>query len=171
MSDDIESIAEGEGNEYSYDSEDQPGAEDGLDVRGLDDPLDEGYSPPEKPSPATRYGITAEEQREGESLDQHLAEEVPDPTTEVAFHDDVAPRVPANDEDLSEDIDEVDEFGDDATITGEVGDERSGRLISPDEGVNPHITHQEVASDAGIDGAGASAEEAAVHTVPDGQIP
>ncbi len=164
MSDDVESTPEGSDGEYSLDSENQPGAEDGLDVRGLDDPLDEGYSPPEKPSRAMRYGMTAEDQRDGESLDEHLAEEEPDPSAEVAFHDDPQQAAPA-DEDLSDSVDEIDEFD------NEVGDERTGRLLSPDEGVDEHRTHQEVAADVGIDGAGASAEEAAVHTVPEGQIP
>ncbi|KQS00229.1 DUF5709 domain-containing protein [Williamsia sp. MIQD14] len=166
MSDDVESISEGSDNEYSYDSDDQLQPEDTLVDRGVDDILDEGISPPEKPSKAMRYGVTAEDQREGESLEEHLAEEVPDPAAEVTFHEDSAPKpaVPA-DEDLSDAVDEIDEFD------NEVGDDRAGRLVSPDEGVNPHTTHQEVASDAGIDGAGASAEEAAVHTVPEGQIP
>ncbi len=35
------------GGLYSVDDEDQPGAEDFMLDRGLDDPLDEGYSPPE----------------------------------------------------------------------------------------------------------------------------
>ncbi len=110
MKDDVESIAEGSDGEYNYDPDDQLQPEDTLDDRGVDDILDEGISPPEKPSSATRYGVTAEEQREGESLDQHLAEEEPDPATEVA-------------------------------------------------------------SDAGIDAGAASAEEAAVHTVPSDQLP
>ena len=41
------------------------------------DPLDPGYNPPDRPSHSWR-GDTAEEQREGESLDQHLAEEEPE---------------------------------------------------------------------------------------------
>lgn len=42
-----------------------------------EDPLDAGYSPPERESHRWR-GDTADEAREGESLDAHLAEEVPD---------------------------------------------------------------------------------------------
>ena len=49
-------------------------------------------------------------------------------------------------------------------------DDRSGRLVGPDGGVD-HTTHQEVASDAGIDAGAASAEEAAVHTLPSDQLP
>src|SRR3954464_9462208 len=54
--------------------------EDTLLDRGVDDALDEGYSPPERPLGAEHYGVTADEQRRGESLDQRLAEEVPDDT-------------------------------------------------------------------------------------------
>jgi hypothetical protein len=43
-----------------------------------DDPLDAGYSPPERDPAATRWGTTLDEQRRGESLAQHLAEEEPE---------------------------------------------------------------------------------------------
>lgn len=41
---------------------------------------DEVVDPPEDWSGVTKSGMTAEEEREGESLDQRLAEEVPDVT-------------------------------------------------------------------------------------------
>lgn len=41
------------------------------------DPLDPGYSPPERPSHSWR-GDTADEARQGETLDEHLTEEEPD---------------------------------------------------------------------------------------------
>jgi uncharacterized protein DUF5709 len=46
----------------------------------LDEPLDTSYSPPDNSPVATRFGNTAAEQAEGESLDQRLAQEVPDIT-------------------------------------------------------------------------------------------
>ncbi len=48
---------------------------DGIE---FDEPLDTSYSPPDFSPVATRYGNTAAEQAAGESLDQRLAEEVPD---------------------------------------------------------------------------------------------
>ena len=51
--------------------------EDTLIERGVDDILDEGYSPPDYPR-GNRYGETALEELRGESLDQRLAEEEPD---------------------------------------------------------------------------------------------
>ncbi|MFJ7218214.1 hypothetical protein [Amycolatopsis sp. NPDC098790] len=42
------------------------------------DPLEEGIEPPEHWSAADRFGTTPREVREGEPMDQRLAEEVPD---------------------------------------------------------------------------------------------
>jgi hypothetical protein len=42
------------------------------------DPLDAGYSPPDREPVATRYASTEEEVLRGETLEQRLAEEEPD---------------------------------------------------------------------------------------------
>ncbi|WP_238418809.1 hypothetical protein [Gordonia sp. 'Campus'] len=42
------------------------------------DPLEEGMDPPEDWSASDRTGTTAREQREGETLDEKLDQEVPD---------------------------------------------------------------------------------------------
>ena len=128
-------------HDYSVDDEDQPGAESRLDD-DLADPMDRGYSPPEKWSAAQGYGNTPLEEELGETLDQRVAQEEPD----------VQPS------DLDGALDEADE-------DREVGDERSGRLVQPDEGLGEDVERAEVAQDVGIDGAAASAEEAAMHTV------
>jgi hypothetical protein len=47
----------------------------------------------------------------------------------------------------------------------EVGDARAGRLVADDEGAHGDDEKQVWASDVGVDGAGASAEEAAMHVV------
>ncbi|MGW2061208.1 DUF5709 domain-containing protein, partial [Streptomyces sp. NPDC001937] len=52
--------------------------EDTLDDRAGADPLDAGYSPPERPWAVEHHGVTATEQHEGETLDQRLSEEEPD---------------------------------------------------------------------------------------------
>jgi hypothetical protein len=51
------------------------------DRLGLD-PLEEGMDPPEDWVGADQFGISAEEQREGETLDQRLAQEVDDVTVD-----------------------------------------------------------------------------------------
>jgi hypothetical protein len=92
-------------------------------------------------------GVTAAEGHDGESLDQRLAEEVPD--IEVPDGDGIG--------------DWAD--GDGELLDDEVGDARSGRLVAPDEGAHEDEENGLVATDVGIDGAAASAEEAAVHIV------
>ena len=54
---------------------------------------------------------------------------------------------------------------------GEVGNVRAGRLIAPDEGAGEDEDSEPYADDVGIDGAGASAEEAAMHVVDGGRAP
>ncbi|MBA2715778.1 MAG: hypothetical protein H0U51_01775 [Propionibacteriales bacterium] len=115
---------------------------DTLEDRGVEDILDEGFSPPEKWSPAQKFGNTAEEMREGETLEQRLAQEEPD----------VEPDLEG---DLLDD--------------GEVGDRRAGRLVDPDEGIGIDAEKDLVGYEVGVDGAGASAEEAAVHIVDESE--
>lgn len=56
---------------------DQLPLEDSLLDRGVDDLLDEGYSPPDRPR-SNRFGETPWEEVHGESLDQRLGEEEPE---------------------------------------------------------------------------------------------
>src|SRR4051812_29944051 len=60
-----------------------------------DDPtadlLDVGVDAGEGYRGATRYGVTADEEERGESLDQLLAEEEPDPTDDDAWEDEDVP--------------------------------------------------------------------------------
>jgi hypothetical protein len=52
----------------------------------------------------------------------------------------------------------------------QVGDERSGRLVAPDEGTGEDVDSDLIGSDVGIDGGAASAEEAAVHSLDEDEI-
>ncbi|MGW5661717.1 DUF5709 domain-containing protein [Streptomyces sp. NPDC003758] len=124
-------------------------ASDTLDYRAGDQALDEGYSPPERPWGVRHTGVTAAERQRGESLDERLAEEVPD--IGVLDGDGIG--------------DAWDTDGE--LIDDEVGHVRAGRLLAPDEGSHENTESDLVASDVGLDGAGASAEEAAMHVVPD----
>ena len=80
-------------------SEDQLQPQDTLDDRGVDDVLDEGISPPDKPRGSTAKGVTDREQLEGETIDDRLAQEEPDVD-------------PAMDPSPSEEDPPDDEFGD-----------------------------------------------------------
>ncbi|MDK1475856.1 DUF5709 domain-containing protein [Streptomyces sp. 549] len=118
-----------------------------VSERTYDDVLDEGYSPPEKPLGVTKHGTTAAEQHEGETLDQRLAQEVPEAAEPVG---DGVGDLPG---------------GEGEPIDREVGDARAGRLTAPDQGVHTDTTKELVGHDEGIDAGAASAEEAAVHVV------
>jgi len=109
----------------------------------FDDPdatLDSGYSPPESYR-GEGFGTTAEEALQGETLDERLRQEEPEPDPYAAP------------------VENLDD--------GEVGSERAGRLVDPDGGIGEDVDKELVGEDVGIDGAAASAEEAAVHVVPE----
>src|SRR5512132_2052521 len=55
---------------------------------GGDDALDRGYSPPERPRELDAFETTVDEQRRGETLDQRLAPEKPDPALTDALEAD-----------------------------------------------------------------------------------
>ena len=146
----------------SLDDEDQLQPEDTLDDDGVD-VLDRGYSPPDTDRGSRAHGVTASEQHRDETIDERIAQEVPDPTS--------AYGAPHNEPGLGE----VDRIGgddpdsiaaeDDWMGDGEVGDARAGRLVSPDRGFGGDTESHLYGEDVGIDGAGASAEEAAVHVI------
>ena len=120
------------------------------DPRGVRDVLDTGWSPPERPWAVDDWGTTESEESAGESLDGRLARELPD----------------------RDDGDDGDGLGDSSDSDGEllddqVGDVRAGRLVDSDGGGSEDTDDELWARDEGIDGAAASAEEAAVHVVRD----
>ena len=125
-----------------------------------DDPLDRGVAPPERWSAGVRYGDTAAEQGEGESLDQLLAEEEPDDTQDLDEDDDE----PEDIEDFAEDYHAGDEDVD-GLLLDDGPNPRAGRLVAEDEGAHPDEEEDLVARDVGIDGGAATAEEAAMHVV------
>jgi len=125
---DPETVAEGDSDQLAQD--------DTLLDRGVDDILDEGYSPPERPPNPNRLE-THLDQEIGESHDDKLAQEQPD-------------------------VWETD--GPDA---GSREPDRAGRLAPDEADAAGTPTASTMASDEGIAGAGASAEEAAVHVVDD----
>jgi hypothetical protein len=59
-------------------SEDQLQPQDTLEDRGVDDVLDEGISPPERPRGVNAKGVTPLEAAEGETLDDRVRQEEPE---------------------------------------------------------------------------------------------
>jgi hypothetical protein len=119
-------------------------ASDTLDGDPGDDPLDQGIVPPDRWSAGEGFGTTLAEERAGESLDQLLAEEVPDVE-------------PYADADLPAD----------GSLADGDQESRAGRLVAEDEESHPDTEPDLVARDVGIDGGAATAEEAAVHVTDD----
>jgi hypothetical protein len=128
------------------------------------DPLDRGVAPPQRWSAGMRFGVTADEQKAGESLDQLLSEEEPDPALD--FDDELPAGHGEGRGENDEDEDEADEYVD-GLLLDDGPDPRAGRLVAQDEGAHPDVEAGLVAHDVGIDGGAATAEEAAVHVVED----
>jgi hypothetical protein len=106
-----------------------------------------------------RYGTTAREQEDGESLDQQLAEEEPDDIDDDEDEDEELASAEGDEDAGDEDLDGL--------LLDDGPDPRAGRLVAQDEGAHPDTEADLVARDVGVDGAGAGAEEAAVHVVED----
>lgn len=118
-------------------TEDQLQPEDTLDDRGVEDVLDEGYSPPDRePSNLRQDNIG-----EAATLEDRLTAEEPEPDPYAEADTDPGPADP-----------------------------RAGRLVAPDQGLAEDSEKDSVAEDVGIDGAGASAEEAAVHVIDEDEV-
>jgi hypothetical protein len=123
--------------------------EESLDEDEFGEDISDGYSPAERPWGVSAWGVTAYEESTHESLGRRLAHEERE----------------LNDEPAGDGI--GDSIGTDGElIDDQVGDRRAGRLVlGPIDERDPSSDYW--ATDAGIDGAGASAEEAAIHVVPD----
>jgi len=135
--------------------------------------------PNERPEALSLFGSTAEEQRQGESLDYKLAREQRDVPVDDGWASPVDSRLA--DEANSEAAAQQAQLDDDVMNDGPVSDPRSpvslydhgmlgdgevrpiGRLVEPDEGARADDEPDAVATDAGAAGGGASAEELAMH--------
>lgn len=144
--------------------EDQLQPEDTLINDGVEDVLDRGYSPPDREPSALADGRW--DDAHTDTIEERIEQEVPDPTSAYG-----APDGESGEQELlgGDDPDAIPAEDD---WEGEIGEARAGRLVAPDEGYGEDTESDVVADDVGIDGAGASAEEAAVHVVgeSDGEL-
>jgi hypothetical protein len=143
-------------------STDQLQPEETLVDDGVEDVLDRGYSPPDHEPMGWNAGDERFDDAHEETIDERIRQEVPDPTSAYGAPDNESgldeERVGGDDPDS---IDPEDDWvGDDGTE-----ERRAGRLVAEDEGLGADEDKDAWARDVGIDGAGASAEEAAVHIV------
>jgi hypothetical protein len=166
----------------AWDDVDTGRAADGPDPAQL--PLDRD----DRPLAVDRFGTTPQEAADGESLDLKLDREVPDPALQEpgARPDTVASPVAAESFDpdaVGERIDAVDgdtaldetpvepNLGSPVSIydTGVGGrDGTVGRVVEPDQGAGEDTEKDAIAYDAGAAGGGATAEELALHEIPEG---
>lgn len=147
---------------------------------------DTSWVPDDRPSKRTEFGNTLTEMREGESFDERERQEEPD-LLEQELGDPVdqilGQRADTEDDPNVEEIpdaraataldaddpalrDAIADAGGDTDVPADdfaEPQERAGRLVEPDEGLESDTEKDMIAYDAGISGAGASAEEAAVH--------
>jgi hypothetical protein len=147
---------------YSVDDEDQLESEDTL--IGSDATDDEPYSPPDQQPRGTEWGTTPAEQEQGESIEQRIKQEQPDPDTAYGAPDnegglDQDPRDRVGGDDPDSIAAEDDWLGD-----SEVGDEEAGQIVQPDEGVREDVDKELYGEDEGPHGS-ESAEESAMHDV------
>ncbi len=132
---DPETLGDGDSNQLPK--------EDTLLDRGPEDNLDEGYSPPERPSES--LSETASEQNEPDTIEERESQVNPE-VWETGAEEDPG----------SASHDDPDAKG------AKVDPDRTGRLAAPvDEGT--HHQQDVAAEDVGISGGAASAEEAAMH--------
>ncbi|MFF4535051.1 hypothetical protein [Streptomyces aureus] len=130
--------------------------EDTLEYRGSD-PFDEGWSPPERPLAVNHRGTTVREQREGESLDEKLAEERLDPALQDMDEDDGGSDLADEDVGLPDD---------------EVGaEDPAEHLLALDVGAHDDAEHDMIVEHVGDDDGPDPAEGTTGHLLPEDDIP
>jgi Family of unknown function (DUF5709) len=157
----------------------QPEAMDTIDpgdpASAVENLYDTSWVPPDRPPQHGDFGTTLAEEREGESLDARLAEEEPDvfdplPRDEAAAGATAATEMDGEDPEVEASLRADGGDTDFPAASFAEADPRAGRLVADDEGAHPDEEAALIARDVGISGAGASAEEAAVHVVDEDRI-
>lgn len=128
------------------DQDEQLTQQDTLISRGVEDPLDEGYTAPDNWSAAQGFGNTAAEMAQGETIEQRIKQEEPEEDPNKL----TGPWNPSGEK-------------------RQVGGRRAGRLVNVD-GDMIDVEAESIAADVGIAGGAASAEEAAMHIIDENEI-
>ena len=93
-----------------------------------------GTRPRRSRGASTRSAPPLEEQRQGETLEQRIEQEVPDPASAYGAPDNESGLDNEDDDRVGGDDPDSIAAEDDFIGDAEVGDERAGRLVAPDEG-------------------------------------
>lgn len=142
-------------------ADDDSTAYDDVDSPRIADGPDPGLLPAERgdhPLAVDRFGTTPEEALEGESLELKVRREVPDVRPGPLRDADVLDDTPV-DPNLDSPVSMYD--------TGIGGNGQVGRLVEPDQGFGEDTEKDAIAYDAGSAGGGVTAEEAAIHEIPE----
>jgi|GEM_PF-797933 hypothetical protein len=161
--------------------DDSTAGDDVLTGREADGPSP-AQLPADRPLAVDRFGNTAEEQLDGESLDYKIAREQPEPSADDPLAGPVDPAIAAEAD--SQEAAAQAQFDADVIDDGPSSDPRSpvslydhgrlgdapgagtvGRLVEPAQGARDDDETDSVALDAGASGGGASAEELAVNEI------
>jgi hypothetical protein len=159
--------------------DDSKATEEGPSLREADGP-DPASLPADHPTAVNRFGTTAEEQRQGQSLADRLAQEEPDVPVDEPL---AAPGAALADEAIDEEAAAQARFDADVFEAGPQYQANSkvslydlpedgltgrpvGRLVEPDQGWLEDDEPDAIATDVGAAGGGASAEELAMHETP-----
>ncbi|GAA3609631.1 DUF5709 domain-containing protein [Marihabitans asiaticum] len=134
--------------------------EDTLDGELGSDVLDTGYTADDRPRGDEGWGRVEPDHHD--SIEDRIAQEEADPASAYGAPDNESgmdrERIGGDDPDA---IDADDDWLGD----GEVGDERAGRLVAPDQGDGNDTEDEAWGRDVGVDGGAASAEEASMHVI------
>lgn len=158
-------------------ADDDSTAGDDVETGRWADGPDPAALPSDTPLGVDRFGTTAQEQLDGESLNARLLQEEPDVQADDVFSDPGPLADEAIDEASARQARlDADVYGESPTsdpnspvslydhgrLDGTSGG-RVGRLVEPNDGIGPDEEPDSVAWDAGAAGGGATAEELAMH--------
>ncbi|HEX7744062.1 MAG TPA: DUF5709 domain-containing protein [Micromonosporaceae bacterium] len=165
-------------------ADDDSGARDEVLTGREADGVEPAPLPGDSPTAVDRFGSTAQEQLDGESLDYKVGRERLEPPVDEPLAAAPDPAI-AGEADSDEAAAQA-QFDADVMDDGPTSDPRSpvsiydhgnleqdgttgrpvGRLTEPDQGALTDDERDAIGYDAGVSGGGASAEEAAIHETP-----
>ena len=171
-------VSDPEGEGLPGTADDDSTANDDVETGREADGPDPAALPADEMLAADHFGDTAEEQRDGESLDYKIAREQLERPVDDPLAGPVDPALAAEAD--SEEAAAQAQLDADVIDPGPTSDPHSpvsiydhgnlggagepiGRLVEPDEGAHTDEETDAIASDAGAAGGGATAEELAVH--------
>ena len=141
-----------------FEEEGIPDLQDGTpEQQWASDPQEAPPAGQEAPVASDEHGTTMDEQRTGESLDDRLSRERPDP---------------AADPQVDEEEERRDAQAAPADMIGQPGgsEEPAGRIVEQDQGAETDAERETTAEDVGVDGGGFEPEERAMRTEPEEDV-